>query len=116
MTRTPDPMIDIDDHTEGVRVVAVGGSLDVFNAGTLSSLALSGLPSGAHEVIIDLREAEFLDTAGLSAIVRVYQQGTRRELVVRAALAAESSLHPAVCDALRALVPCDADEDALHAV
>ena len=51
-------------------VVAVTGELDVHTATDLQSALRDLIDSGSADVIVDLRELEFLDSTGLGVLVR----------------------------------------------
>jgi anti-anti-sigma factor len=95
------------DRSDGVRVVTVTGPVDVFNAGALSRDALAGLPSEAREIVLDLEAVTVLDSAGLSAIVRLVRQFRAQSISARASLGHDTPLSSTVVDSLRQLVPVD---------
>jgi anti-anti-sigma factor len=90
-----------------VRVVRVTGSVDVFNAATLPRDAIAGLPSGSREIVIDLEEVSYLDSAGISAIVKLVRQLRSADIAARASLGSDSTLSPTIVELLRQVVPCD---------
>jgi anti-anti-sigma factor len=95
------------DRADGVRVVTVSGTVDVFNAGALSREAVANLPNNAREIVLDLDAVSFLDSAGISAIVKLVQQFRSRSIPTRASIGNDSPLSPTVVELLRQVVPCD---------
>jgi anti-anti-sigma factor len=91
----------------GVRVVRVTGAVDVFNAASLPREAVAGLPSGAREIVIDLEAVSYLDSAGISAIVKLVRQLRSADISARATIGADSTLSPTIVDLLRQVVPVD---------
>lgn len=51
-------------------VVAVTGELDVHTADDLQGALRDLIDNGAGDVVVDLRELEFLDSTGLGVLVR----------------------------------------------
>jgi anti-anti-sigma factor len=65
----------VEAHTEaGARVLAVGGELDLAAASSLEAALSEALGSGSKLIVVDLRELEFIDSTGLSVLVRAHQQ------------------------------------------
>jgi len=95
------------DRDDGVRVVSVSGAVDVFNAGSLSREAVAGLPEQAREIVLDLEAVSFLDSAGISAIVKLVRQFRSQSIPMRASLGDDSPLSPTVVELLRQVVPFD---------
>jgi anti-anti-sigma factor len=91
----------------GVRVVRVTGAVDVFNAATLPRDAMAGLPNDSREIVIDLEAVEYLDSAGISAIVKLVRQLRAADIPARASLGTDSPLSPTIVDLLRQVVPLD---------
>jgi anti-sigma B factor antagonist len=54
----------------GRHVVALGGELDIGSAGALEATLAEACAAGATEVVLDMGGVEFIDSSGLSAIVR----------------------------------------------
>jgi anti-sigma B factor antagonist len=99
------------DRADGVRVVTVSGVVDVFNAGALSRDAVAGLPNEARAIVLDLEAVSFLDSAGISAIVKLVRQLRSQAIPLRASIGTDSSLSPTIVELLRQVVPFD-DPDA----
>jgi anti-anti-sigma factor len=55
-------------------VFAISGELDLASAPELESQIAQAFQSGAKMVIVDLRELEFIDSTGLSVLVKAHQQ------------------------------------------
>ncbi len=66
-------------------MISVGGELDLASSPALEEELDRVVASGAQLVIVDLRELEFMDSTGLSVLVRAHQraeeQGKRFGLV-----------------------------------
>ncbi len=56
-------------------VIAVSGELDLASSPALQEELDRVASSDAQLVIIDLRELEFMDSTGLSVLVRAHQKG-----------------------------------------
>ena len=56
-------------ESDGSRVVAFSGELDLANAGTAESALESSLADAALPVIVDMRELEFIDSTGIALLV-----------------------------------------------
>lgn len=50
-------------------MIELAGELDSGSAGELEEALLAAEASGAHEILLDLRRLEFLDSTGLRAIL-----------------------------------------------
>jgi anti-sigma B factor antagonist len=100
-------MVETFDRSDGVRVVTVSGVVDVFNAGGLSRDAVAGLAGAPREVVLDLEAVSFLDSAGISAIVKLVRQFRSQSIPMRASLGQDSPLSTTVVELLRQVVPFD---------
>ena len=59
-------------------------------------------------VVIDLRDVSFVDSAGVSALVKVRQEARARALEVHAVLGgAQDRINATVVELLRRVLPCD---------
>jgi anti-sigma B factor antagonist len=59
-------------------VVGVSGELDLASSPALEHELERGAADSAELVIVDLRELEFMDSTGLSVLVRAHQRATER--------------------------------------
>ena len=99
--------VDVADGQDGRRA-RVRGVLDVFSSPALATRALAGLPDETRKLIIDLRDVSFVDSAGISALVRLRQEATSRAVEVRARLGnAQETVNKTVIDVLRRVLPCE---------
>ena len=57
-------------------VIGVSGELDLASSPALQNKLERGAASAAELVIVDLRKLEFMDSTGLSVIVRAHQRAT----------------------------------------
>lgn len=67
-------------------VIGVRGELDLASSPALEQELESGAASSAEVVIVDLRQLEFMDSTGLSVLVRAHQRASengQRFAVVR---------------------------------
>lgn len=55
--------------SEGQRTLVLRGELDLSTAGTLEEALREACEAGSSEVVVDLREVDFIDSAGLRAII-----------------------------------------------
>lgn len=95
------------DRSDGVRVVTVTGAIDVFNAGALARAAVADLPDEARAIVLDLDAVTVLDSAGLSAIVKLVRQFRARSIETRTSVGHDTPLSATVVESLRQLVPFD---------
>jgi anti-anti-sigma factor len=99
--------IDLADEESEGRRATVHGALDVFSSATLARRVFAGLPERTHEIVVDLRDVSFVDSAGVSALVRLRQQGAGRAVEVRACLGdAQHRINSTVVELLRRVLPC----------
>lgn len=61
-------------NAEHATVISVGGELDLASSPALEEELERVADSGADVVVIDLRELEFMDSTGLSVLVRAHQR------------------------------------------
>jgi anti-anti-sigma factor len=111
-------LVRTDDRPDGVRVITVSGVVDVFNAGVLSRDGIAGLPSDATEILLDLEAVSFLDSAGISAIVKLFREVRAHSIPLHASLGRDTPLSGTIVELLRQvvpLVPVDVDLVALEA-
>jgi anti-anti-sigma factor len=73
-------------NENGTAILVVSGELDVASGPTLEQELASAEASNAQLVILDLRDLEFIDSTGLSIVIKAHQQAEasgRRFAVVR---------------------------------
>jgi anti-anti-sigma factor len=97
----------VDDQDDG-RHAKVRGVLDVFSSPMLAKRALAGLPDQTRALLLDLKDVSFVDSAGVSALVRLRQEAKSRAIDVRARLGgAQHTINETVVELLRRVLPCD---------
>lgn len=69
--------VEVRDDNQAV-VIGVRGELDLASSPALERELESGNASSATLVIVDLRELEFMDSTGLSVLVRAHQRATEK--------------------------------------
>jgi anti-sigma B factor antagonist len=77
--------VDLRDGNRAV-VIGVSGELDLASSPGLEQELDRHMSSGAESVIVDLRQLEFMDSTGLSVLVRAHQRAVetgQRFAVVR---------------------------------
>jgi anti-anti-sigma factor len=98
-------------------VVAAPGEIDLTNAEGLRDALLSALNSGALGLVVDMTATTFIDSAGVTALVRASRRASATEATVRLAVTAAPVLrvlnlvgidqlldvHPSVSDAVASL-------------
>ena len=67
------PLSVVADSTQSPPVLRVGGELDVATAPLLEDSA-AALPGQPAAVVLDLTELSFLDSSGLTGIIRVHRR------------------------------------------
>jgi anti-sigma B factor antagonist len=73
--------VDTEVHGEAY-VVSAHGEIDISNAGQLLAAIEAAMPNGAHELVLDLTGVSYLDSAGVSLVLRLARrlQGRRQEM------------------------------------
>ena len=66
--------------------------IDLTNAEGLRDALLSALNEGAHGLVVDLTTTTFIDSAGVTALVRASRRATATEATVRLAVTAPAVL------------------------
>ena len=98
-------------------VVTAAGEIDLTNAESLRDSLLSALNAGALGLVVDLTATTFLDSAGVTALVRASRRTQASEATLRLAVTAPAVLrvlnlvgidrmlqvHPSVADAVASL-------------
>ena len=98
-------------------MVTAAGEIDLTNAESLRDTLLSALNAGALGLVVDLTAATFIDSAGVSALVRASRRAAATETTVRLAVTAPAVLrvldlvginrlievHPSVTEAVASL-------------
>jgi anti-anti-sigma factor len=98
-------------------VVSASGEIDIVNAEGLRDVLLSALNMGAAALVVDMTAATFLDSAGVTALVRATRRAAATGAALRLAVTAPAVLrvlnlvgidrlvgvHPGVPDAMASL-------------
>lgn len=66
-------------NEHGGAVIAVSGELDLASSPVLEERLERVFGSEANPVILDLRELEFMDSTGLSVVIRAHQTATQAD-------------------------------------
>ncbi len=98
------------DEGETSRLARVHGMLDVFSSSGLVQKALAGIPATAHSLVLDLRDVKFVDSAGVSAVVRLAQEAKSRAIELHTRIGATTKINETIVQTLCRVVPCDDDE------
>jgi anti-sigma B factor antagonist len=69
-------------------VVTTAGEIDLTNAESLRDALLSALNAGALGLVVDMTATTFLDSAGVTAVVRASRRAAATEATVRLAVTA----------------------------
>ena len=86
-------------------VVTAAGEIDLTNAEYLRDALLSALEAGAAGLVADLTAATFLDSAGVTALVRASRRARANEAALRLAVTAPVVLRVIELVGLNQLVP-----------
>jgi len=62
------------DLIDGIRVINVGGEVDVYTAQSLIELIQQEIADGQHRLILDLSGIDFIDVHGLGTITGIYKR------------------------------------------
>ena len=98
-------------------MVTAAGEVDLTNAESLRDTLLSALNAGALGLVVDLTATTFIDSAGVSALVRASRRAAATEATMRLAVTAPAVLrvldlvginrlievHPSVTEAVASL-------------
>ena len=107
------PVVHIEVEDEpGVRNCILSGALDVFSASIVGARALAGLPADAKQLVLQLRDLEFMDSAGISALVRLRDQARTRGAEVHAQLGSAPHINQTVVAVIRRVLVVDDVDDA----
>lgn len=101
---------------KGVRLVSVSGELDISNVGMLQGATLD-LPNDGLGIVLDLREASYIDSATMGVLFSLQHSLRRRGQALRVVCAANSS----ACRVLQlsgfdASIVCESDSDAMREI
>jgi anti-sigma B factor antagonist len=66
-------------ETAGLIVVDVAGEIDVYTSPKLRERLVSLVSDGAHRLVIDLQDVEFIDSTGLGVLVGVLKRVRARD-------------------------------------
>jgi anti-anti-sigma factor len=75
-----------------VAVVTAAGEIDISNAEGFRDVLLSALNAGAAGLVADLTPTTFLDSAGVTALVRAARRATATDATLRLAVTAQPVL------------------------
>jgi anti-sigma B factor antagonist len=80
-----DLRIDSHQQADGTMVLGVCGELDLASACTMENALSRAAGAGAKVIVLDLADLEFVDSSGISVLVRAQLRATRegRRLVLR---------------------------------
>lgn len=98
-------------------VVTATGEIDITTAESLRDALLSALNAGARGLVVDMTAVTFLDSAGVTALVRAARRAAANEATFRLAVTAQAVLrvlnlvgvdrliqvHPSVASAVASL-------------
>ena len=73
-------------------VVTAAGEIDLTNAEWLRDALLSALNAGASALVVDLTATTFIDSAGVTALVRASRRASASDAVLRLAVTAPAVL------------------------
>lgn len=86
-------------------VVTAAGEIDLTNAECLRDSLLAAFNAGATALVVDLTATTFLDSAGVTALVRASRRATASEAAVRVAVTAPAVLRVLNLVGIDRLVP-----------
>jgi anti-anti-sigma factor len=86
-------------------VITAAGEIDLTNAECLRDSLLSAFNAGATAVVVDLTATTFLDSAGVTALVRASRRATASEAALRVAVTAPAVLRVLNLVGIDQLVP-----------
>jgi anti-sigma B factor antagonist len=82
-------------HADGTTVLRLSGDLDLFSATEFGETTRSLLAGGCRRVVVDLARVEFVDSAGLAALMILYRncEAARCELALVDATGRQENLY-----------------------
>jgi anti-sigma B factor antagonist len=86
-------------------IVTAAGEIDLTNAEYLRDALLSALNAGADSLVVDLTGASFLDSAGVTALVRASRRAGASDAALRLAVTAPAVLRVLNLVGIDQLVP-----------
>jgi anti-anti-sigma factor len=109
-------------------VVTAAGEIDLTNAEWLRDALLSALSAGASCLVVDLTATTFIDSAGVTALVRASRRASASDAVLRLSVAAPAvlrvlnlvgidqliSVYPSVTTALDSLPQATVSDSSTH--
>ena len=109
-------------------VVTAAGEIDLTNAEWLRDALLSALNAGASALVVDLTATTFIDSAGVTALVRASRRASASDAVLRLAVTAPAvlrvlnlvgidqliSVYPSVAAALDSLPQARVSDSSTH--
>jgi anti-sigma B factor antagonist len=98
-------------------VVTASGEIDITNAESLRDALLTALNAGALGLVVDMAATTFIDSAGVTALVRASRRASATDATLRLAVTAPAVLrvlnlvgidqliavHPSMADAVASL-------------
>ncbi len=88
-----------------VAVVTVAGEVDITNAEGLRDALLSALNAGAAALVADMTQVTFLDSAGVTALVRAARRATATDATLRLAVTVPAVLRVLSLVGIDRLIP-----------
>jgi ABC-type transporter Mla MlaB component len=95
------------DDRGSVRLVELRGPLDVFSSSVVGTRVFAGMTSETTVLVLELGGIECIDSAGVSALVRLHEHARLRDLEVHARLGGAPHINPTVISVLRRVFICD---------
>lgn len=71
---------EVEDDDDGSAVLRVAGELDLSTAPMLRDELERLVSAGRTQIVIDVTDLEFIDSSGISVLVRTYRRGGRLSL------------------------------------
>lgn len=71
--------IDVQEHIVRTTILTLSGRLDAFSVSELRTQQEALLAGGATRFVVDLRNVEFIDSAGMAALVSLLKQARSAE-------------------------------------
>jgi anti-sigma B factor antagonist len=86
-------------------VITAAGEIDIINAESLRDAFLSAFNAGATALVADLTAVTFLDSAGVTALVRAARRASASDAVLRVAVTSPAVLRVLDLVGIDQLVP-----------
>lgn len=80
------------DHFDGVPVARIAFDVDASNAGRVSDQLAACVPKDVNDLVVDLSQTRYLDSAGIDMLFRLHQRLSERRASLHLVIPPDSQL------------------------